>query len=297
MKEILKNIKRTPYQSLAALIVLFFSSFTVVSLLFTTLFFNAVLKKVEVSPQVIIYFRPDAQEETISKVKDEIGKSFEIKSIKYVSQQEALKIYKSMFKDEPILTEMVSAEMLPPSLEIKVKNPDELYKIAEFAKKQPGVDEVDFQEEVVNKLLSITKTLRKTSLAVGIAVFLFTLTILISVISFKVSLKKEEIEIQKLLGASNFFVYKPFLKENLFIAFLSSVLAFGLLSFILAYLSPFINSFFWQGEDLVLQITNFSLTVWPINIPFLLIISGVTVLFSLSTATIATLISARKYVK
>ena len=297
MIEAIKNIKRTPYQSLATLVVLFFSSFTIVSLLFITLFFNAVLKKVEVSPQVIIYFRPDTQEDTISKVKDEIGRNFKIKSIKYVSQQEALKIYKSMFKNEPILTEMVSAEMLPPSLEIKVKNPNELYKIAEFAKKQPGVDEVDFQEEVVNKLLSITKTLRKTSLAIGIAVFLFTLTILISIISFKVSLKKEEIETQKLLGASNFFIYKPFLKENLFIALLSSFLAFTVSVLAIAYLKPFINSFFWQGEDLIIQIKDFTLTIWPMNSSILTLIGVGSAFFSSITAIIATLISARKYVK
>ena len=297
MKEILKNIKRTPYQNLAAVIILLFSSFTIASLLFSALFFNAVLKKVELSPQIIIYFRPDTDENTIFNLKKQINQSFKIKYIKYVSQEQALKIYRSMFKNEPILTEMVSAEMLPPSLEIKVKDPQELYKIAEFAKKQKGVDEVDFQKEVVNKLLSITKTLRKFSLAFGTIVLVFTTIILISLISFKISLHKSEIEILKLLGASNWFVYKPFLLENIFIAFLSSVFGFSLFFIILLYLSPFINSFFFQGENLTVKVYSFDLTVWPLNLLVISLTFLLSFFFASFSATVATLLSAKKYVK
>ncbi len=297
MKEIFKSLKRTPYQSLATIIVLFFSSFTLTSLLFMTLFFNSLLKKVELTPQVIVYFKPETDQTTIANLKTEIGNRFKVKSIKYVSQEKALEIYKKMFKDEPILTEMVSKEMFPASLEIKVKDPKELYKIAEFAKKQKGVDEVDFQEEVVNKLLSITNSLRKFSLVAGVAIFIFTLIILISLISFKVSLKKDEIEILKLLGASNSFVFKPFILENVLIALLSSVLALVTFFAVIFYFKPFINSFFWQGEDLILQIKDYTLTIWPLNQTFILLLSFFIFFFSISSAIIATLLSANKYVK
>ncbi len=297
MKEIFKSLKRTPYQSLATIIVLFFSSFTLTSLLFMTLFFNSLLKKVELTPQVIVYFKPETDQTTIANLKTEIGNRFKVKSIKYVSQEKALEIYKKMFKDEPILTEMVSKEMFPASLEIKVKDPRELYKIAEFAKKQKGVDEVDFQEEVVNKLLSITNSLRKFSLVAGVAIFIFTLIILISLISFKVSLKKDEIEILKLLGASNSFVFKPFILENVLIALLSSVLALVTFFAVIFYFKPFINSFFWQGEDLILQIKDYTLTIWPLNQTFILLLSFFIFFFSISSAIIATLLSANKYVK
>lgn len=297
MKEVIKNLRRTPYQTLASLIVLFFSSFTLASLLFITLFFNALLKKVEVTPQVIIYFRPETDENTIAQLKQEISEKFRIKSVKYISQEEALQIYKKMFKNEPILTELVSKEMFPASLEIKVKKPEELYKIAEFAKKQKGVDEVDFQQDIVNKLVAITNSLRKFSLISGIAIFLFTLIILISIISFKVSLKKDEIEILKLLGASDFFVFKPFILENIFIALLSSIFALGLLFIILFYLKPFVDSFFWQGEDLIIEFKNYTLVIWPLNQVFISILSIFTLTFSTFNALLSTLISAKKYVK
>ncbi len=297
MKEILKNIRRTPNQTLASVIVLTLSSLTIATLIFTSLFFTALLKKVEITPQIIIYFRPNTPTETITKLKDELGKNFKIKSIKFVSQEEALKIYKSLYKDEPLLTEMVTADMLPPSLEIKVKKPEELYKIAEFSKKQPGVDEVDFQKEVVDKLLSITKTLKKTTLAIGISVFVFTLIILISIISFKVSLKKEEIEILKLLGASNWFVFKPFIFENIFLATVSSIISLTAFYAVIFYFSPFINSFFWQGEDLLIHIYSFSLKIWPLDIKIILTIIFSTLLFSIISASLATILSAKKYVK
>ena len=69
-----------------------------------------------------------------------------------MSKDEALQIYKDLNKNNPLLLEMVTAEILPASLEVYATKPEYLSEIAEFLKKQQGIDEVVFQKNIVDKL-------------------------------------------------------------------------------------------------------------------------------------------------
>ncbi len=295
MKEILSSIRRTPYQTLTTLFVLFFSSFIIISLLFTLLFFTAILIKIETFPQVTIYFKPDTPPELIADLKESITNRFQVERITYISQQQALEIYRQIFQNQQNITDVVTKDMLPPSLEIQAKNPDDLYKIAQFARDKKGVDEVDFQQNIVDRLLNITRFLRKFSLATAVVLFITTLIILISVISFKISLKKEMIETQKLIGASDFFILKPFLSENLFIASVSSILSASILTSSLFYLSSFITNFFLPFGELTLSYYNIQIKIWPLSIDIIALIFSVSMLFAFTAASLATIIATKKH--
>ncbi|GIW62355.1 MAG: hypothetical protein KatS3mg090_0181 [Patescibacteria group bacterium] len=297
MKEIFLSLRRNPYQNLASVLVLFLSSFFIVSFVFVLMFFTALLKKVETLPQVTIYFKPDTPTETIAKLKEDIANNFQVSEINFITQSQALEIYKQIFEGQESFTSLVTENMLPPSLEIKTDNPDNLYQIAEFAKTKPGVDEVDFQKNIVDTLISFTTTLKKFTLISAILIFVTTLIILISIITFKVSTKKDQIETLKLLGASDLFVIKPLLIENILISILSSILSFSVFIGIILYIKPFLNNYFATLKTLELTIYNYTISIWPINTTSSLTILSLGLVFTILSSTLATFISAKKYIK
>ena len=190
---------------------------------------------------------------------------------------------------------MVSSDILPASLEIFAKKPTFLPEIAEFLQKQPGVDEVNFQKDIVDQILRLTGILRKISLTFFIFLIVISFLVLNTITLFKIALKKEEIEVMRLLGASNFYIQKPFLSEGILFGLLASSVSFVLISGTLFYLSPFFNEYFKGIPTISLSFDFMRLIVWPINLSFLLILFMLSSLFGTLIAILSTLLATKKY--
>jgi cell division transport system permease protein len=295
MRDFLISIKRTPFQSAASFLVLFFSLFLAFFLLFSLAFFEGILAYLETRPQIIAYFQPKTNENEIFKIRDELVSSGKVLSIKYTNQKEAFENYKKMNQDNPLLLEMVSADILPPSLEIYAKKPIFLPQIAEYLKKQPEIDEVQFQKDILERLLTLTSILRKVSFSFFGYLFLMTTAVLVALSHFKLALKKEEIELLSLLGASSFYIRKPFLKESFLMAFFTSIFSFVLALLLLFYFQPFLNSYLQGITTLSVNVLGFSFNVWPINWVFLLAIFFLTSFFGIVISLFSTFLATSKY--
>lgn len=298
MKEILKSIKTTPYQSLASFFILFLTLFLMLFFFNLVSFFYAILSYVETKPQVIVYFQTQTQESDIFKIRETLVNSGKIASVKYVSKDEALKIYRELNKDNPLLLEMVSAEILPPSLEINTKKPEYLAEVAEYLKKQPGVDEVQFQKSIIDRLITLNNILRKIFMFIFVFLVLISFFVLITTTAFKIALKKEEIELLRLLGASKFYVVKPYLLEGIFFGFFAASFAWLVFYIILFYLQPFLNSYLFGIPKLpFFQLGSFGFYVWPPTINYFFFTYFLTVFFGILIALIGNYLSTLKYIK
>ncbi len=297
MNELLTSIRRTPYQSFTAFLVLFFTLFLSLTLFTSLSFLYGILGYVETRPQVTVYFQTKTPEAEIFRTRDELVNSGKVLSIKYISQADAFNIYKNLNKDNPLLLEMVSADILPPSLEIYAKKPIYLPEIAEFLKKQPAVDEVQFQKDIFDRLITLTSILRKVTIVFFAYLITMSIIVLTTTTLFKIALKKDEIELLRLLGATNFYVRKPFLLEGLFMGFTASVCSFLILAGILFYLSPFLGAYLRGTPSLILDLNWTQLTVWPLNPVFLAITFGLSSLFGMGIATAASFLATNKYLK
>ncbi|MCS6956656.1 MAG: permease-like cell division protein FtsX [Patescibacteria group bacterium] len=297
MKEIFKSIKRTPYQSLAGFLVLFFSLFLSLIILFSLSFVNGLLNYLETRPQVTVYFQSKTPENQIFKIRDELSQSGKTLSIKYISQKEAFEIYKNLNKDNPLLLEMVSSDILPPSLEIFAKKPSFLPEIVEYLKKQPDIDEVQFQKDIVDKLLTFTNALRKISFIFFGYLILMSIVVLTTTISFKIALKKDEIELLRLLGATNSYIRKPFLKESLFMGFIASIFSFFVLIFLLFYINPFLNYYLAGIFQISLDFNFLKVVVWPFNFIFFGILFLFVLIFGCLISFLSSYLATNKYLK
>jgi cell division transport system permease protein len=298
MNKLFQSIKRTPYQSLASFFILFFTLFLALFFFNLTAFFYGILSYVEAKPQVTVYFQTQIPENDIFKARDAIIKSAKASAVKYISKKEALKIYQELNKNNPLLLEMVSADILPASLEINAKKLEYLSEIAEFLKKNPGVDEVVFQKNIVDRLLIVTNILRKTSAFIFIFLMFVSFMVLMTTTAFKIALKKDEIELQRLLGASIFYVRKPFLAEGLFFGFLGGTFAWFVLSIIFYYLQPFLNSYLYGVPQLSFyQLSQYNLYIWPPSLQYFGFIYLLTVFFGMLIGFIGNYLSTSKYIK
>jgi len=297
MNEILKSIKRTPYQSLAGFSVLFFTLFLAILVVFFMSFLYGLLNYVESRPQVTVYFKNETTETEIFTLREELVNSQKVLSVNYVSKNDAFKIYKELNKDNPLLLEMVSADILPASLEIYAKKPEYLPELAKVLTDRPGVDEVNFQKVIVERLISLTNTVKKISLIFFVFLIFNALITLLTIGHFKIALKKDEIELLKLLGATNSYVEKPFVKEGIFFGLMSSIVSFGIFAVSLLYFQPFLNSYMKGVENLSISLSTVKLTVWPLNLYFLSTVFFFSALFGIIISVISSILATKKYLK
>lgn len=297
MKDIWTSIRRTPYQSLSAFLILFFTLFLTLILFVSLTFLYGTLNYLETKPQVTVYFQTKTPETQIFKVREELMNSGKVLNIKYISKNEAFNIYKQLNKDNSLLLEMVSADILPPSLEIYAKKPIFLPEIAEYLKKQGDIDEVQFEKDIIEKLLVLTNTIRKSALIFFSYLILMSIVVLTTMILFKIALKESEITLLKLIGATNSYIRKPYVLESLFLGMTASVLSFSIFSVIVLYFNSFLQSYFRGITTLSVDIFNYPLIIWPLNYIFFAIVFVSISVFGAVIASVASYIATNKYLK
>lgn len=296
MNEIFTTIRRTPYQSFASFFSLSLALFLSTGIFLLVCVVYGLLGYVESLPQVTAYFQTQVKEENISQIREELLKSGKIAQVKYVSKSDAYQIYKQLNKDNPLLLEMVSSDILPASLEIYAKKPEFLPEIKSFIDKQAGIDEVVYQKNIVDRLLAITSIIKKTSFVFLAFLILSTMIILITITHFKIALKKDEIELLRLLGATPWYILRPFIKEGLFFGITSALI---ICSFFIGSIFLFqssIASYLSGMKQLSFEIPFMTLVIWPLNFLFIGITYALSILFGTVISSVSIYFASRKYI-
>ena len=160
-----------------------------------------------------VYFLPDATPKQIDAVRVRLETNPLVKDFDFVSKQEALKRMRDRF---PNLVENLTSNPLPATYEIKPVRGEDLDEIAaSFKPLPPGVEEVDDGGKVSDTILTFANTLRAVGLG-AVAILVVTGILLIgNTIRLSIFSRRREIEVMKLVGATNWFVRGPFMIEGL----------------------------------------------------------------------------------
>lgn len=280
------HLRRSPYQAFAAVFIIFQTFFVVSLFTFLILGSAQIISYFESLPQVNAFFRNEAQKEDIDALKAQLEANDKVANVTYISQKEALKIYTQQNKDDdPLLLELVSADTLPASLEISTINVKDLSGISETLKNSPLVYKVVFQKDIIAKLTTWTEALRKIGIGL-IAVFAIdSILIMIIIIGIKISQRKDEIEIMRLLGATNWYVRWPFIYEGMFYGVIGAFFGWLFASVSLWYATPFLSSVI--GNIPILPISPF----------FFLQLLGVELLLAVLLGAFSSFIAVLRYLK
>lgn len=224
-----KNIKRNKWLTISTILV------SAIVFTLTSVFISAslILSKTvdyyEQRAQVIVFFKKGTEESEIFKFREQINNPEIIDELIYISQEEALEVYKEDFADNPELISTVTADSLPPSLEIRAKSIDSLLTIIEdvnIAKESnPNIDDVMYFKDVVNNIKTLSNIINIGGIVLISSMILITIALIRVTIGFNIKIHQEEIEIMHLVGSPDKFIRTPFILEGAIYGFVGALLA------------------------------------------------------------------------
>ena len=280
-----RNIRRSPYQAIAAVFVMTLTFLFISFFSFLLYGSSKAITYFESRPQVTSFFKNEVKQADIDNLKNDLMATNKVASIKFVSKQDALKIYKEQNKNDPLLLELVTADILPASLENSTIKIESLSEINTMLKASPLVSEVVFQKDVVSVLTSWTNALRSIGLGLIIILSLVSIFIMVIIIGVKISQKKEDIEIMRLIGAGGWYIRWPFLFEGIFYGSVGAILGWGIASSLLWYSTPFLASFL-KG-----------IPIFPVPLILILGFLGAEILVAVILGILSSFVAVLRYLK
>lgn len=238
-----KHIRRSPYQAISAVMIMTFTFFVAAVFMLLAIGSHTILNFFEAKPQISIFFKDKTSADNINNIKSKLEDSQKTSQIKYISKDEALAIYKEQNKNDPLLLEMVTADILPASLEISANNITDLKDLYDLVKKETIVEEIVYQKDVIENLTRWTNGLRTIGLGILIFLVIDSILIVLTIIGMKIALRKDEIEILNLLGATDRYIRMPFLIEGIIYGLVGAILGWGATCILLWQATPLLASF------------------------------------------------------
>jgi cell division transport system permease protein len=205
-----------------------------------------------------------------------------VQSVFYESKSEAYARFQERFKDSAI-AQNVTADQLPESFRVKLKDPTQYAVVVSAFSGRPGVDVVQDQRSILEKFFKLLNVLRNGALLVGLFSVLTAGLLISNTLRIAAFNRRRETGVMKLVGASSWSIQLPFLLEGIFSAFVGWIFATGLLAGLksvvdskVAPLLTFTNFFGWNE-------------VW--------IASAWLLLAGFGVSTIASALTLRRYLK
>jgi len=227
--EAINSLVRNWVMSVAAIVTVLVSMFVLGLGLILFFNFEQAISDLRNKLEIEVFIKNTASPGDISKLGDQIRAMSEVKDVNFVSKDEALKRLKESFKGHEDVLDALSGNPLPPSYEISLKDPSQIETVAQrffdnpIVDNSPGThDGVKYGGETSDRLLKVT-----TYFLVGGAGFVVLLTVasvlLISnTIRLSIFARRREVEIMRLVGATNWFIRWPFVMEGVFTGMLGA---------------------------------------------------------------------------
>jgi cell division transport system permease protein len=208
--------------------------------------FLASLSYVEDKVGVVADLNDNISDADVQDLVARLGVMAEVRSVEYISKEEALRRYREerAAQGQDDLTTFLPTNPLPASLEVKLRKPDDYRTIKGFLEVEPIVAKVQNLQDTTDRLVSITTFLRTFGVLLLAVIGAIVLFIVINTIRLAVLGRAEEIEVMRLVGASDAFIRWPFVFEGALVGLLGAAISLGVLVGAAEPLSRFMVGFF-----------------------------------------------------
>ena len=197
---------------------------------------------------VVAYLHQNATETQINALAAEIRQRPDVADVEIVTRDKALDRFRESMEAQgrTDLTQQLESNPLFASLEVKLTDPSALKAVGDALDptEHPIVRNVINIEDLVDRLLTVTSILRTAGTVLLVAIGLIVLFIIVNAIRLAVVARAEEIEIMRLVGASDAFIRWPFIFEGAFVGFLGAAITLAILAGAAEPLNGFLVEFF-----------------------------------------------------
>lgn len=270
IKFALKNFWRNLALSVVTITILVLVLFSTSFLLLLNILARTATGAVENKIDVSVFFEERVSEEKVLAAKNEWEKSEAVKSIEYISKDQALELFKVRHKDDDAIKalEEVGRNPFGQSLVLKPKSPDQIEDLEKLVNggdyksviKQTSLSD---NRKDLEKLKAVTNNIHRIGLGASIVFIVIAVLVIHSTIKMTIYTQQQEISIMRLVGASNIFIQGPFIVESVLYGLIASLIAMAILFFpLLGMVSPFVDKFFEGYAENIFQ--SFLSNAWLI---------------------------------
>jgi cell division transport system permease protein len=287
VRESLKNLGRNGWMMFASV------SAVTITLILVGVFFvimmnlNKVATTIEEDVEIRVHIDVAATEENQQALHDQIKKLSEVKSITFSPKEKELDNLITSFGDDGEAFKLFEQDNpLNDVFIIKTKDPTDTMKVAKKIEKMQYAAKVKYGQGSVEKIFEVTNISRNIGIALIIGL-LFTAMFLISnTIKITIFARRREIDIMKLVGATNGFIRWPFLLEGLWLGLLGSILPVVIVGMTYFYAHSYLSE---KLKGNFIQLIDFS--------PFIYQVSGLLIIMGALIGIWGSFISVRKFLK
>lgn len=277
--------------SFSTISIMFLSSLVFTGLLLLNVVGKSAVVSIQDKIDISVYFKSNVSEDSVLNIKRTIENLSEVKSVEYVSRDQALALFKEKHKDEADVTQTLDeldTNPLLASLNIKAKDPHEYNTIAEYlnnANLKEMLNKVTYAQNqiVIEKLVGIIDTVKKGGMLLTLFLAILAVTVIFTTIRLAIYSNSEQIGIMRMVGASNSFVRGPFVVEGILYGMIAAVVSFGVMIPIVNFTSPYIVRFIPEMNlQAYFQANLFSILFYQI-------------LFSVGLGAFSSIVAIRRY--
>jgi len=251
------------------------------------------IQKVEEKIDISVYFKEDVDETKIMEVRDGLLDISDDGNIQYISKDQAFQDFTKRHEQEDVLMQSLTEIGINPflaSINIKAADPSEYEKIAQFLGNGDFIDsiqKVDYYEKkpVIERIFNLTSSFKQVGIALSVLLFFFSFLVVLNTTRLAIDNLREEIQVQRLVGASNWFIRGPFLVQGMIAGIVSAFIAFVIFLSGCWLLNPNISNLFSD------------LNVWKYFTDNLLSIILIQLGTGIFLGFISSFIAIRKYLK
>jgi cell division transport system permease protein len=200
--------------------------------------------------EFIVYLQPEITQDQMASIQKDLESNPDVDHANFVNQDETYEEFKRLFANSPQLVETVSPDILPPSFRVapRIQDPEVVKALGDQFQSKPGVYEVVFAFEVVQRIQETFNKIGVRFLAAAVLLLVAALMLILNTIRVAMFARRREIEVMKLVGATNWFIRVPFIVEGIIQTLLGAGVAVGFMTFLVR---PFIDEL---SRDRVLPI-------------------------------------------
>jgi len=179
--------------------------------------------------EFIVFMNPNATPEQLDGVRTALEANPEVDTVDYVDKEAAYEEFKELFSRSKEMVEAVDAEAMPPSFRVapRTTDADLIQALGQEYENRAGVREVVFAFETVRTMQNVTTWITRLIIFIGTALLVAAVMLILNTIRMAMFARRREIEVMKLVGATNWFIRVPFMIEGLIQGVIGALVAMG----------------------------------------------------------------------
>jgi cell division transport system permease protein len=240
LKEALRALKRNAAPSLAAMLTVLLTALVLGVFIPVVQATTGTANKVRNRVVVNVYLRDNITQQQLTDLHNKLDSTPNVKAVQYISKQQALQELQSKRQGTSDAIQLLGSNPLPATYRVVPKDPgqvqgivDALVNVDPTTGKQTytlaGIDRVANREQDTKKILSATSLVKTLTASLAALLVLASIALIANTIRLSVFARRREVEVMKLVGATNWFIRWPFVIEGVIVGFMGGVLAVLLL--------------------------------------------------------------------